>query len=815
MAPLDPLPPEVLYRHCNPEDFSFETTAELEDVETMIGQERAVEAIKFGVDIDLDGYNIFVLGSQGTGRHSFIQRFLQQQAVHKPTPSDWCYVNNFEQPRQPKALEISAGWGRKLSQDLQQLINELFTTIPNAFESKDYQNKRDEIEQKLKEEQQNTFEQFQVHARESGLDIVETSTGFTFIPIKKGRRMSPDEYRKLSDEEWQEWQIKIDELNQELKQMLQSIHRKIRQMREEIRQLDRDVALFAVSGAINELVETYQEFPQVVDHLKNLQNDIINNIKLFVKQPEDQDQSVVNILTNHISGIEEQNSSNIRRYDVNIIIDHSQNNGAPVIVENHPTYAELLGRVEYVSYMGNLVTDFTLIRGGALHRANGGYLILDAHKILAEPFTWETLKRVLKSGEITIKSLAQSYSFISTVSLEPEPIPLKVKVILIGDRILYYLLQFYDPEFLELFKVAADFEEQMDRNGKNLDSLAQLLGNLAKKQNLMPLNRTGMARLLEESARHAEDAEKLSIQIRWLNDILCEANYWAKQSTQTVIDETAIQKAIDSRINRSSRIHEQLKEDILRKNLLIETEGEKIGQINGLAVIQLGEYRFAHPSRITARVSLGSGKVIDIEREVELGGPIHSKGVLIISHFLASHYIPDIPLSLSASLVFEQSYGGVEGDSASCAELCTLLSAIAQIPLKQSFAVTGSVNQYGQIQAIGAVNEKIEGFFEICQARGLTGEQGVLIPASNVKHLMLQKKVVDAVTEGKFKIYSTTTIDECLEILTGLPAGTRNEQGQFPEGTINYLITTRLLNYAQKRRGFMNKSVSTEHESGD
>ena len=814
MASLEPLPPEALYRHCNPQDFSFETTAELEHFDEMVGQQRAVDAVKFGMEIELDGYNIFVFGPQGTGKHSFIQRFLEQQAANKPTPSDWCYVNNFERPRQPKAIELPADWGRKLRQDLQQLIEELHTTIPTAFESEDYHKRRDEIEQKLKQEQQKAFEEFQQHARERGLDIVETSTGFTFVPLRRGKRISPDEYRKLSEEEWQKWQGDIDELNQELKRMLLSIHRKIRQMREEIHQLDRDVALFAVGGAINDLLEKYQEFPKVVEHFQSLQNDIVNNIKLFTKQSEEQAQSFINILTGQSSGMQEQDSStSMRRYAVNLLIDYGKEDSAPVIIEDQLTYSELVGQIEYVSYMGNLVTDFTLISAGALHRANGGYLVLDARKILVEPFTWETLKRALKSRQITTKSLAQSYSFISTVSLEPEPIPLNVKVVLIGDRLLYYLLQFYDPEFLELFKVAADFEDQMDRNSENINYLAQLVGTLAKKQNLMPVNRTGMARLLEESARHAGDAEKFSTQISWLNDILCEAHYWAQQAEQDVIDAETVQRAIDSRIHRSSRLRDQFKEEILRQNLLIETEGQKIGQINGLAVIQLGEYSFAHPSRITARVSLGSGKVIDIEREVELGGPIHSKGVLILSHFLASHYVADIPLSLSASLVFEQSYAGVEGDSASSAELCALLSAIAKLPLKQSLAVTGSVNQYGEIQAIGAVNEKIEGFFDICQARGLRGDQGVLIPFSNVKHLMLQQQVVDAVTESKFNIYSVATIDQCLELLTGLPAGQRNQQGQFPDGTINQRFSKGLLDYAEKRRGFMSKSVSAEHEA--
>ena len=810
MAPNKSLPPEALYSRCDPQEFSFETTAELEDFEEMVGQERAVESVKFGVGIELYGYNLFVLGPQGTGRHSFVRRFLEQQAADKPTPSDWCYVNNFEQPRQPKAIELPVGWGYKLRQDLQQLIEEVHTAIPKAFESEDYRQRRDEIERKLKEQQQQALEEVRHHARERGLDIVETSTGFTFVLLRKGKTIPPDEYRKLPEEEKKRLQQDIEQLRQEITRVLESIPRLVRTMREEIRQLDRDVALFAIGGAIDELLEKYQKFPKVVAHLERVRDDIADHIKLFTKEGEEQGQSLIQLLNGQFSAGEEQDSSGMRRYAVNVLIAHTQKDGAPVVVEDHPTYTDLVGRIEHVSQMGTLVTDFTLIRAGALHRANGGYLVLDARQVLAEPFTWETLKRVLKSRQIRIKSLAQSYSLISTVSLEPEPIPLDVKVVLIGDRFLYYLLQAYDPQFLELFKVAADFEEYMDRSCQNVQYLAQLLGTLAKKQNLMPLNRTGVARLLEESSRHAGDREKFSTQIRGLNDILCEAHYWAQQGSCEVIDSETVQKAIDSRLRRSSRLRDQFQEEIWRQTILIDTEGQKIGQINGLAILQLGEYRFAYPSRITARVSLGSGKVIDIEREVDLGGPIHSKGVLILSSFLASHYVAGIPLSLSASLVFEQSYGWVEGDSASCAELCALLSAIAQLPLKQSLAVTGSVNQYGQIQAIGAVNEKIEGFFDICQGRGLKGDQGVLIPSSNVKHLMLYEKVVDAAARGQFHIYPVETIDQCLELLTGLEAGRRDERGQFPEGTINQRIVAGLLDYGEKRREFTGRALAED-----
>jgi lon-related putative ATP-dependent protease len=485
-----------------------------------------------------------------------------------------------------------------------------------------------------------------------------------------------------------------------------------------------------------------------------------------------------------------------------VLVDHSDTEGAPVVYEDNPTYQNLIGRVEHMARMGALLTDFQLIKPGALHRASGGYLILDARKVLTQPYAWEALKRVLQAGQIRIESVGQMLSLISTVSLEPEPIPLDVKIALFGERMLYYLLWQLDPDFAELFKVEADFETEMDRTDSNQKLYAQLIATLVQKKDLRPFDRSAVVRVIERSARLAGDREKLTMRTRNIIDLLEEADYWAGENGNGTVTDGDVQQAIEAQIHRADRVRERVQEAILRDTFLIDTQGEVVGQINGLSVLQLGNFAFGRPTRITARTRLGKGQVLDIEREVELGGPIHSKGVLILSGFLGGRYTSDRPLSLSASLVFEQSYGGVEGDSASSAELYALLSAIADLPLRQSLAVTGSVNQRGQVQAIGGVNEKIEGFFDVCQARGLTGEQGVLIPASNVKHLMLRQDVVEAVEEGQFHVYPVETVDQGIEILTGVEAGEQDEEGTYPEGSVNDRVAKRLAELAEKRQAF-------------
>lgn len=796
------LPPDALYRHCDPNEFSFETTAELEELTQMVGQDRAVEAVEFAAAVELEGYNLFVLGPPGTGRHKYVQQFLAQTAGGQAAPSDWCYVNNFAEPQKPTALALPAGKGRTLRTDLERLVDEAHTAIPAAFESEDYRTRRQAIEEEFKEAQGKIFEQMQARGKARGIGILQTPTGIAFAPLQDGEVMSPEAFNKLSEEDKKRIQDDTKALQKELERAMQGTPQRMRKTREKIRQLDREVTVFAVGGLIDDLVEAYHEFPKVVEYLKNLQSDIIDNVEIFRKSPAEQPSTA----EAELPGQHPKESLALRRYGVNVLVDHGEARGAPVVFEEHPTYAFLMGRVEHVAKLGALLTDFNLIRGGALHRANGGYLVLDVRKVLIQPFAWEGLKQALSSRELRIESIGQAYGLVSTVSLEPEPIPLKVKVVLIGDRMLYYLLQALDPEFSDLFKVAADFEDQMVRTPENHQLLARLLGTVARREQLKPLDRAAVARLLEESARHAEDSERLSTQIRHVADLVREADYWGTKHGHSVIRADDVQQAIDSRDRRRNRVRERLQEEILRDTILIDTDRAKVGQINGLAVVQVGDFMFGRPSRITARLSLGSGKVMDIEREVELGGPIHSKGVLILANFLAAHYVIDRPLSLSASLVFEQSYSGVEGDSASSAELYALLSALAEAPIKQSLAVTGSVNQFGEVQAIGGVNEKIEGFFDICKARGLTGQQGVLIPISNVKHLMLRRDVIDAVAAQQFHIYPVQTIDHGIAILTGIDAGERDAQGEFPEGSINHRVKARLIDFAEKRRAFAAES---------
>jgi len=802
MQPGKPLSPAELYRRCDPGLFDFKTTQDLEPLAETLGQDRAVEAIHFSIGMAAEGYNLFVLGPPGSGKHSVVQGILEHQAAARPVPDDWCYVNNFANPKNPHALRLPAGRGRKLRQDIAQLIGEAYSAIPAAFESEDYHNRQQAIEEEFKEYQEKAFEEVQQHARERGIGIIQTPTGIAFAPLHNDKAISPKEYEKLSKTEQEKLSRVTDEVGKELQRVMQSIPQEARKMRAKVRELDREVSMYAVGGLISQLIEAYADLPDVVAHLKEMQSDIVDNVDVFLRTTEQHGPGAKTLLSGRMQGMDSEGSPAMRRYAVNVIVDHTGDRGAPVVFEDYPTFPYLIGQIEHMSEMGTLVTSYHLIRAGSLHRANGGYLVVDAVKLLVQPFAWEGLKRALKSREIRIKSLGEALSLVSTVSLEPAPIPLDVRVVLLGDRLLYYLLQAYDPEFLDLFKVAADFDDLIDRTPESSRQFARLLAALGARERLRPMDGSAVARLLEECARHAGDAEKISAEIRHAADIARESDYYAARNGHEIIGSADVQQAIDARTRRASRIRDRLQEEILRATILIDTEGGRIGQVNGLAVAQLGEFAFAHPSRITSRVAQGSGEVVDIEREVELGGPIHSKGVLILTAFLASHFVTDRPLSLYASLVFEQTYGGVEGDSASAAELCALLSALAGVPVDQGLAITGSVNQHGEIQAIGGVNEKIEGFFDICKRRGLTGTQGVLIPTANVKHLMLRNDVIEAVAEQRFHVYPVDNINRCLALLTGREAGERGADGEFPEGCVNQRVRARLLEFAETRRTF-------------
>lgn len=793
------LAPGALRRACDPSQFKFKTTAELTEPAEVLGQTRAVDAIRFGIGIAREGYNLYAMGPEGIGRRTIVRAFLERDAPRRGVPSDWCYLFNFEVAHRPCAIPFPPGRAQKFHADMAHLVEDLRTAIPAVFESDEYRNRRQEIESHLGEKQELTIGAVGEHAKAQGIALLRTPAGFGFAPVKGDGVMGPKEFAKLPEAEQQRLEGAIAELQKELEHAIHEMPKWRREAQRRLRELNREVIRAVVASQIEELKSSYADLEQVVKYLAAVQDDVLDHAEAFQQAKDGETPTLFGIpLSQPDTG-----ESTLRRYQVNVLIAHEpagDGGGAPIVYEDNPTHANLVGRVEHIAQMGTLVTDFTLIKAGALHRANGGYLILDALKVLTQPFAWEVLKRALRSREIRTESLGQALSLISTVSLEPEPIPLDVKVVLVGERRLYYLLHEYDPEFSELFKVAVDFEDDVARSAQNDAHYAHVIADIARREQLRPLDRGAVAHAIERGARVAGDAEKLSLSMRGLADLLRESDYWASAAGRSVIQTEDVQHAVDAGERRRDRIRERLREEVLRGTLLIASSGTRVGQVNGLAVAELGGFAFGMPRRITARARFGAGRVLDIERESELGGPIHSKGVLILSGFLAGRYVPNEPLSLAASLVFEQNYGGVEGDSASSAELYALLSALADVPIRQSLAVTGSVNQQGDVQAIGSVNEKIEGFFDLCEARGLTGEQGVLVPESNVQHLMLRADVIEAVAAGRFHIYPVATIDQGIERLTGVPAGLRGPGGAYPPGTINARVEQRLAEFAARSK---------------
>jgi lon-related putative ATP-dependent protease len=823
MSPVEPLSVEDLYRRTDPDKFSFETTADLEDLEGMIGQPRAVAALEFGIGIRQAGYNIFALGPDGTGKRSMLFRLFDEQARREQVPPDWCYVYNFKERARPRAIQLPPGKGREFRRDMDELVDELRTALKAAFESEEYRTRRQVIEQEFQEKQEKSLDQLQHKARERGLTLLRTPGGLIFAPVRKGEAISSDEFQNLPEEERAEIEKGMEEFQGELQKLMQNVPVLQRQIRGQLKELDREMIHFAVGDLISELRGQYADHEEVLQYLAEVEEDVVENASEFLSDEDEQPGDAQNPLAMLMARARATQQSALQRYKVNLVVDHSETEGAPVIYEDNPTFQNLIGQVEHQAQMGALVTDFTLIKAGSLHKANGGYLILDVRKVLMQPYAWEGLKRALQSCMLRIESIAQMLSLISTTTLEAEPIPLSIKVALFGDRMLYYLLAQYDPDFSELFKVQADFEDEMDRSEANQEQYARLIAGLIRENNLHPFDRQAVARVIEHSARMIGDSEKLTAEIRGIADLLREADFWARDSGtarqdggppgEVFVRAADVQKAIEQQVYRSDRLRERVQETILREIFLIDTGGERVGQVNGLSVIQLGGFAFGRPSKITARMRMGKGEVINIEREVELSGPIHSKGVLILSSFLGARFAADRPLSLSASLVFEQSYSGVEGDSASSAELYALLSAIADASLRQSLAVTGSVNQHGQVQAIGGVNQKIEGFFDICKARGLTGDQGVLIPRANVKHLMLRADVIEAVRAGQFAIYPIDHVDQGIELLTGVAAGQPDEEGRYPDDTINGRVQARLFEMSEKSREYeKGKEGSTQEE---
>ncbi|CAH1747409.1 ATP-dependent protease La Type II [Thauera humireducens] len=791
-----PLPPERLRTVCDPSSLGFSSTAEIDDADVGFIHARAIGAIRLGLDIEGPGYNLFVLGDTGSGRHDIVARLLENERHRGAPPADWCYVWNFAQASQPRLLRLPCGRGAGFRSDMERFVEELMPAIGAVFESDDYRNRIEALQEDAKQREEAALRTLGDEAQKLGIALLRTPHGFAFLPMKDAEStLSQDEFEKLPE-------ARQKELGDNIKLLHERMHRLMggdfprwrRELQNRIRDAGRDALGVTVRHMIEELKPAYADLPEVSAHLDAVLQDIIASGESLHAAPHaDEDADTVTY-----SG-----TITVQRYLVNLLVENPADGTRPVVCEDHPTLQNLVGRIDHLVHMGTLVSNFTLIRAGALHRANGGFLVVDAVKLLSQPFAWEGLKRALKSGRLRIESLSELIGVTGSVQLEPEPLPLDLKVILIGERLIYYLLTQYDPEFAPLFRINADMESEIVRTQENTAAYAHLIAGRARHEALPPLSAAAVARLIDDAARQAGDAERLSARTQALDDRLREAAHFATAAGRPQIEREHVEAALTAHRQRHERIRLHYQQEIQRGQLLVDTDGEHVGQVNGLAVIPLGEDSFAHPVRITATVRVGEGEVIDIEREVKLGGPIHAKGVLILSSFVASRFGMTLPLSLKASLVFEQSYGGIEGDSASLAELAALLSALAGVPVRQSIAVTGSINQFGIVQPVGGINEKIEGFFDLCAARGLTGEQGVLIPHANVCHLMLREDVVAAVRDGRFRIWAVTDVDEALERLTGLPAGAPDANGRMePEDSVNGRVAGGLKKLAQLRREF-------------
>ena len=792
---IDELSSEQVRKVCDPQSLGFQTTREIQPLEGIIGQGRAVQALQFGLDMPDRGFNIYVAGLSGTGRTTAVQAFLQERAREQAVPSDWCYVNNFQDPYRPEALELPPGRSRELQRDVKAFVERARHDIQQVFDSEEYSERKAAVEEGLEREQQALLQQMKQHAQDAGFQVQVTSMGMVFVPTREeGQPMDQQTFLSLPLEIQQELEQRQQQLQDELKDALRETRGLEKTTQERVQQLDREVALYAVDLLVEDLLEKYRDLPEVVAYLQAVQEDMLEHIDLFRKQPEAPEGGGP-----QPPWIQE---TAYRKYEVNVVVDNSRLEGAPVVIELNPTYHDLFGRIEKEAQFGALSTDFTLIRRGSIHRANGGYLVLPVEEVLRNLFVWDGLKRAVRNGKIAVEDLGERLGYVATRGLQPEPIPLKVKVVLIGSPQVYNLLYQQDEDFDELFKVKADFDVRMDRTEENVQAYLASICRLCQKEELMPLASAAAAKVVEYSSRLAEDQEKLSTHFAEIADLIREASFWAQKDKASNIEVRHVQQAIEADVYRSNLIQERIQEMIQQGTLLIDVQGEAVGRINGLAVLNLGDYAFGRPNRITVTIGLGRGGIVDIEREARLGGPIHTKGVLILSGYLMHQYAQHRPLSLSARLVFEQSYEGVEGDSASSTELYALLSALARLPLRQGIAVTGSVNQQGEVQAIGGVNEKVEGFFEVCRARGLTGDQGVLIPQANGRHLMLREEVVEAVREGLFHLWPVRTIDEGIEVLTGVPAGARGADGAFPEGTVHHRVDQRLAELAECMQGY-------------
>jgi len=791
---VNQLPVEKLRNVCDVTFLHCESTQDLIPLGEIIGQERAVRALKFGLGIKDHGFNVFVAGYPGTGRKTAVRNFVEAQAKTQPVPPDWCYVNNFGNQYEPTAIELPAGKGKEFREDMKNFIENVRTALPKAFESEDYVARREATIKGLENQRKQLIDELNSKAQREGFVIQTTPIGILLAPVLDGKPLSEEEMLVLPQKTKDNINEKREKLETEFRNTMRQLIDMERKIHEALKSLNKEVALYALGNQVESLMEKYRSNSEVTTYLKEVENEILDNLQQFIRRGESEQQ-----LPFQMPWMKEEP---YKKYEVNLIIDNSNTAGAPVVVETNPTYHNLLGRTEKEAQFGALTTDFNMIRGGAIHRANGGYLIIPVEDLLRNPLSYDGLKRDIKDAKMSIEEPEERYGFLSVKTIKPHPIPLKVKIILIGTPYLYQLMFSLDPDFQELFKIKAEFNTTMPRTDEKVRQYGSFVCGLCEKEGLKHLEGSGLAKLVEYSSRIIEDQYKLSTQFNAVADVVRESNYYAAQDSSKYITGAHVQKAIEEKIYRSKLIQEKIQEMITRGFFLIDTVEQKVGQVNGLSVMGQGDFAFGMPSRVTASIGLGREGVMDIEREAKMGGPIHTKGVLILSGYLNDKYARDRPLSLSARLVFEQNYGGVEGDSASSTELYSILSSLSGLPIKQTLAVTGSVNQKGEVQAIGGVNEKIEGFFEVCKAKGLTGQQGVMIPDSNVQNLMLKEELVEAVKAGKFNIYSVKTIDEGIEVLTGTKAGGRRKDGTYEKGTVNYLVNKQLREMAEKLKEY-------------
>ena len=800
MTSLFKVPLERLTWRCDPSLLPFACTADMTPLEDFVGQERAMRAIEFGLGVNKPGFNIFVTGLTGTGKTSIIKAFLKRVTAERtppdedsPFPEDWCYVYNFSDADRPQALNIRRGWGKILKRDMGVLVQTLQREAKKTFESEDFARQRQVITERMQRQQQEIMDSLVEQARKDGFTLRFSPSGMALIPLNKGKPMQEEEFLSLAPDEKKALDEKRSEIEKSVEEALREAKKIDREIATKLEALDQETGEYLVRMPLSELKKKYQGHPKVLSYLDAVRDHVLKNLHRFKGSDGTQAMGPLSLLQPS-----EPPTDPFLPYRVNVFVDNSDTQGPPIVIETNPTYLNLFGVVEKRPIMGGYVTDFTMIKAGSMNRANGGYLVLYDRDVLANPGVWEALKRVIKNRELRIEEPAAFFGWIPPQGIRPDPIPTDTKVIMIGDPMLYHYLSTMDPDFRETFKVKADFDFEIDRSKDNIVAYACFISTYCQREGLHHFDPSGVARVIEYGARLVEDQKKLSTRFSDIVDVLIESNYWAEKAGSDLITGEHVEKALDEKTFRLNLIEKRIQEMIAQGTLLVDVAGSVVGQVNGLAIYQLGDFSFGKPSRITAKTFLGRSGIINIEREAKLSGKTHDKGVLILSGYLGAKYAQDRPLSLSASLCFEQSYEGIDGDSASSTELYATLSSLSGIPIKQGIAVTGSVNQNGEIQAIGGINHKVEGFFDVCRLKELTGEQGVLIPRSNVRNLMLRRDVVEAVDQGKFHIYAVSTIDDGIEVLTGVPAGQRDSEDHYPAASVNGLVEKQLREYSER-----------------